>query len=189
MYQNCKELVNGLVQERRNSIANTLDLALSFLFLNSLRPSDTSIWGCQISGSWGSVHLIFFNRFPLDVHLGIHVYLWKWGAKTLLNNRNPPKFLMDSLCMKPWGSVELPQKNPYLTAWHICVSKLTITSSDNGLSPDRRQAIIWTNAGILLFAPLGTNLSEIQTFSFKKMHLKVSSAKRRPFCLGLNVLI
>ena len=44
---------------------------------------------------------------------------------------------------------------------HICVSKLTTIGSDNGLEPGRRQAIIWTNAGILLIAPLGTNLSEI----------------------------
>ena len=70
--------------------------------------------------------------------------------------------------------------------------KLTIIGSDNGLSPGRHKAIIWTNAGILLIGPLGTNFSEIviviQTFSFKKMHLKMSSAKWRPFCLGLNVL-
>ena len=76
---------------------------------------------------------------------------------------------------------------------YICVSKLPIIGSDNGLSPDRRQAIIWANAGILLIGPLGTNfgetLIEILTFSFKKMRLKVSSAKWRPFCLGLNVLI
>ena len=76
---------------------------------------------------------------------------------------------------------------------HICVSKLTIIGSDNGLSPDRRQAIIWTNAGILLIGPLGTNFSEIlieiQTFSFTKMRMKVSSAKRRPLCLSLNVWI
>ena len=74
---------------------------------------------------------------------------------------------------------------------HICVSKLTIIGSD-GLSPGRRQAIIWTNAGISLIRPSGTNLSEmlidILTFSFLKMRLKVSSAKWRPFCLGLNVL-
>ena len=91
----------------------------------------------------------------------------------------------------------LPQHHGrLLTHWgrvtHICVSKLTITGSDNGLSPDRRQAIIWNNAGILLMGPSGTNFSEILieilTFSFKKMRLKVSSAKRRPFCLGLNVL-
>ena len=43
---------------------------------------------------------------------------------------------------------------------HICISKLSI-GSDNGLLPGRRQAIIWTNAGILLIRPLGTNFSEI----------------------------
>ena len=83
-----------------------------------------------------------------------------------------------------------------LTHWgrvtHICVSKLIIIGSDNGLSPDRRQAIIWTNAGLLLIGPLGTNFTEILIkileFSFKKMRLKLSSAKWRPFCLGLNVL-
>ena len=75
---------------------------------------------------------------------------------------------------------------------HKCVDKLTIIGSDNGLSPDRRQATIWTNDGILLIGPLGTNVSEILieilTFSFMKMHLKVSSVKRRPLCLCLNVL-
>ena len=97
-----------------------------------------------------------------------------------------------------WLNVEpyVPGTNE-LTHWgrvtHICVSKLTVIGSDNGLSPDRRQAIIWTNAGLLLIEPLRTNFSEILieilTFSFKKMHLKVSSAKWRPFCLCLNVLI
>ena len=75
---------------------------------------------------------------------------------------------------------------------HKCISKLTIIGSDNGLSPGRRQAIIWTNAGILLIWPLGTNVSEIsidiQTFSLKKIHFKMSSGKWRQFCLGLNVL-
>ena len=75
---------------------------------------------------------------------------------------------------------------------HICVGKLTNIGSDNGLSPGRRQAIIWTNTGILLIGTLGTNFSEflivIHTFSFNKMPLKMSFAKWRPFCLGLNVL-
>ena len=44
---------------------------------------------------------------------------------------------------------------------HICVGNLTITGSDNGLLPGRRQAIIWTNAGILLIQTLETKLSEI----------------------------
>ena len=88
------------------------------------------------------------------------------------------------------------QADSQLTHWgrvtYICVSKLTIIGSDNGLLPDRRQAIIWTNAGLLIIGPLGTNFSEnlieILIFSFKKMRLKMLSAKRQPFCLGLNVL-
>ena len=90
--------------------------------------------------------------------------------------------------------------NDALTHWgrvtHICVSILTNIGSYNGLStlsPGRRKAITWTNVGILLIRPLGTNfnemLIEMLTFSFMKMRLKVSSAKWCPFCPGLNVLI
>ena len=83
-----------------------------------------------------------------------------------------------------------------LTHWgrltHICVTKLTIIGSDNGLSPARRQATIWISAGMLLIRTLGTNfsdiLSEIHIFSFKKMYLKMLSAKWWQFRLGLSVL-
>ena len=82
-----------------------------------------------------------------------------------------------------------------LTHWgrvtHIYVGNLTIIGSDYGLSPGRSQSIIWTNARILLIGHWWTNceiLIGIQAFSFKKMHLKMSSAKWRPFCFGLNVL-
>ena len=60
--------------------------------------------------------------------------------------------------------------------------------SDNGLSPIRRQAIIWTNAGLLSIGSFETNfigfLPKIQSLPFGKMHLKISSAKRRPFYPG-----
>ena len=83
-----------------------------------------------------------------------------------------------------------------LTHWgqvtHLCVNKLTSIASDNGLPPERRQAIIWNSAGILLIGPLGTNFSEIlikiHTFSFKKMHLKMSSANWRLSFLSLKEL-
>ena len=94
-----------------------------------------------------------------------------------------PKFNDDltKLLLTHWGR-----------ATHICVGNLTTIGSDNGLSPGRRQAIIWTNAGILLIGPLGTNfneiLIEIRAFSFTKIHSKMSSGKWRPFCLGLNVV-
>ena len=77
--------------------------------------------------------------------------------------------------------------------WCTCISKVTIIGSDNGLSPPRDQAIIWTNAGILLIGPLGINckemLIEIHAFPFKKMHLKMLYGKWRPSCLGPNVLM
>ena len=96
--------------------------------------------------------------------------------------------------VKPWDVIT--HQCPNLTHWgrvtHICVGNLTIIGLDNGLSPGRRQAIIWTNTGILLIGPRGRNFSEIlfgiHTFTFKKIHLKMSSARWRPFCLGLNVL-
>ena len=83
-----------------------------------------------------------------------------------------------------------------LTHWgrvtDICVSELTTIGSDNGLSPNLRHAIIWTNAGILLIRALGTNfsaiLSEIHIFSFNETQLKTSSAKWRPFRPDLNVI-
>ena len=67
----------------------------------------------------------------------------------------------------------------------LCVINQTIIGSDNGLSPGWHQSIIWTNAGILLIEPLGTNFSEIlieiYAFSFEKMHLYMSSGEWRPF--------
>ena len=83
-----------------------------------------------------------------------------------------------------------------LTHWgrvtYICIIKLSYHCSDNGLAPDRCQAIIWSNAGILLTGPWGKNSNEIlikiQQFLLKKMRLKMSSGKFWPFCLGLNVL-
>ena len=84
-----------------------------------------------------------------------------------------------------------------LTHWgrvtHLCVSKLTINDSDNGLSPGRRQVIIWTNAGILLIKPRGTNFNEIlikiNHFSFRKFALenvvwKTAAILSRPQCVN-----
>ena len=77
-----------------------------------------------------------------------------------------------------------------LTHWgratHICVSNITIIDSDNGLLLDRRQAIIWTTAELLIIGTLGTNLSEnsiqiifIQEKAFKSVVCKMAS---RPEC-------
>ena len=87
---------------------------------------------------------------------------------------------------------------PKLTHWgrvtYICVSKLTIIGSDYGLSPDRRQAIIWTNAGLLLIGPLGTNFSEIsikiltsflQENAFESVVFETAAILSQPQCVIL----
>ena len=124
---------------------------------------------------------------PLIFNMGIPIMVRQY----LYIETAPRLPLYNSLLLIPMVEITV------LTHWgrvtHICISKHTIIGSDNGLLPGRHQAIIWTNAGILLIGTLGTNFSEtlieIRIFSFKKMGLNVSSAKWRPFCLGLNVLM
>ena len=118
-----------------------------------------------------------------------HVIMAHWGQMNSITFKEVRRLIVN---MFHYVRIILPHLTHWGRVTHICVIKLTIIGSDNSLLPGRCQAIIWTNAGLLLIGPLGTNFSEILikilTFSFKKMRLKVSSAKQRPFCLGLNVL-
>ena len=84
-----------------------------------------------------------------------------------------------------------------LTQWgrvtHICVSKLTIIGSDNGLSTGRRQAIIWTNAGILSIQTNITNKLQwnlkrnahvfIQENAFENVFSEMAAIWSRPQCV------
>ena len=79
---------------------------------------------------------------------------------------------------------------------HICIRKLTIIGSDNGLSPGRCQAIIWTNAGILLIGRMGTKSNEIliNVYSFIQENVfenvvgKVMAILFRPQCVTRQAL-
>ena len=77
----------------------------------------------------------------------------------------------------------------WLTHWgrvtHIFVGTNTNIGSDNGLSPDRRQAIIWTNARILLIAPLEINF--IQKNAFQNIVCEVAAILSRPQCVNVTV--
>ena len=76
----------------------------------------------------------------------------------------------------------------------MCVSDLTIIGSDNGLSPGRHQAIIWTNELIYLIGTLGTNVSkiiiELQTNHSRKCIwiycLQMASILSRPQCVKVS---
>ena len=78
---------------------------------------------------------------------------------------------------------------------YICVGKITIIGLDNGLSPGRRQAIIWTNGGILSTGPLGTNFSKKIYSKFIHFHsrkciwtgrLQNGTILSRPQCVNVN---
>ena len=72
-------------------------------------------------------------------------------------------YYLDWVCEQKSVSVHI--KYTSLTHWgrltHICIGKLTIIGSDDGLSPGLCQAVMWTNAGILLIRTSGTNFSDI----------------------------
>ena len=79
-----------------------------------------------------------------------HCFCWTFAWKSRMQNVG--HFVQPSICLlieAEWRIYASVNKPPLLVM------------ADNGLAPDRRQAIIWTNAGILLMAPLGTNFSEI----------------------------
>ena len=97
-----------------------------------------------------------------------------------------PESSQDQFPSTHWGRVR-----------HICVDSLTIVGSDNGLSPGRRQAIIWTNAERLLFGPLGTNPSEIwinvQAWTkvlghFSQTHILPSYVVPKPIIICQDIL-
>ena len=79
---------------------------------------------------------------------------------------------------------------PDLTHWgrvtHICVGNLIIIGSDNGLSPDRRQA---TLSESVLEYTLQWHFNRNSYIFIKKMHFKMSSGKWPLFYLQTRVLL
>ena len=170
-----------------------------------------------VNGGWGISYEISLRWMPLclivDKSTLVQVMAWCRRATSHFLSQCWPRFMSPNGVTRPqWvnetscvilhstgGEKICSNPNHILThcsrVTHICASTLPIIGSANGLSPGQRQAIIWTSDEILLIGPLGTNFSEIlieiyiHVFSFKKMHLKLSSGNWRPFCLGLNVLI
>ena len=73
---------------------------------------------------------------------------------------------------------------------HIGTGNLTIIGSDKCLSPGSRQAIVWTNAGLVLIGPFGTNFSEIQIKIFIKQNAfesvvcEMAAILSRPKCVN-----
>ena len=153
------------MQERHNSTANVLELCLSC--------TNLSISICYESqANWQNMK---------DIGHTI-----KLEASTNQSQNSPFKSILKdkkiAMMAKPHKLYQL------ISSWcHIYVSMNWVSiGSGNALSPVGCQAITWTNADLLSIVPLGMNFSEIwieiQSFSFAKMHLKISHGKWRPFC-------
>ena len=131
--------------------------------------NDTATFGTTLWDDYVPLTLIdmlLFHAMLYHCFYQCIIFLLLWSPTYFARNRFSVSWhIVLSLLLTNWGRVT-----------HICVNKLIIIGSDNGLSPGRRQAIIWTNAGILSIGTLGTNFSEILievlACSFKKMRLK-----------------
>ena len=145
---------------------------------------------------WGESTSDWWSPFPKGQYIQSFVFIvvcawtscWTWSSCWWLEM---PWHLCD-ITVKNWRNWLKFNSSP--PSAHICVSKLGSIASGNGLSPVRHQAITWTHADLLSIRPLETNFSEIwikiPNFSFKKMHLKMSSAQKwRPFCPGDELMV
>ena len=141
--------------------------------------------------------LCYMGIYNNNVHFNIKTVVPRLGFLTrkIRRYRDGLKFITNILLLVVQHSY-IKTTADISTHWslttHICVNKLDNHWFDNGLLPVRRQDIIWTNAGILVIGPTGTKFNEtliqIHTFSFKKMHLKMSSGQWWWCCLGLIML-
>ena len=141
-------------------------------------PTNEAIFGAKIY-EWGNNykhHIIELKSTSLTGYIKFNCShsCQRFSANDVMNCRR--------ICLLThWGRVT-----------HTCISKIILIGSDNGLSPCRRQPIIWTNAAILLIGPLGTNFNEIfikiQIFSFQKFFENVgcemSAILSRPQCVN-----
>ena len=181
--QYCRRFTDGILKYifLNETLCNLIQLSLKFVHRSSINnepPLVEIMWDNGLVPSrWHAIVLTFDGL----------VY-WR-AAET------PVKFRRETHISRLRDFARSGVTTVWLSHWgrlsHI--RKITIIGSDNGLSPGRHQAIIWTNAGLLSIELLGTNFNEIgikiQPFSYKKISLKASSAKWRPFYIGLNVLI
>ena len=145
------------------------------------KPNDCQLCHFVMAALW------FWTMFNYNPPIA-HCHPLLWGGGILVDHWST----ISSFCFGLLCCYNISRVGPcdHLTHWgrvtYICVGKLAITSPDNGLSPGRHQAFIWTIAGISLIGPLGTNFSEmlieIQTFSLKKIRFKMKSMSFRLQC-------
>ena len=138
------------------SLYSTTPMGICFLQRTSFRKISLKLAALWIDVVASSVREILWNSL-YNIQMGPSYDNCQEEIMSCVNNYHRCKrglsmvqFINQSCALTHWGRVP-----------HICVGKLIIIGSDNGLPPDRRQAIIWTNAGLLSIEPLRTYFSQI----------------------------
>ena len=174
-FQHCRQSACQISEQyntlnyQSHSFETWQELIIRLLIKYRNRPQSVAATSCRYN-----LHTIL--EAGLMFLYSISHKLCKWVCCAL--------FCYGYIVLDPWD---------LLTHWgrvtHICVSNLTIIGSDNGLSPGRRQAIIWTNTGILLIGPLRTNFNEdfnlnsnifIQENTFESVVCEMAAILSRP---------
>ena len=150
-----------------------------------------TVW-CTRANFICPIHYIFHGSMStfIAIHIAVQMSsvwsLWRGNQGVSYWNVAPHTLVTVLLLMllTNWGRVT-----------HICINELTIIGSDNGLSPGRRQAIIWNNDGLLLIEPLGTKLQWnfnqnsnifIQENALEHVVCEIASILSRPQCVNSN---
>ena len=134
------------------------------------------------------------------INITHRLFSW-WNLSCYKHHAHNRKFLVNRVNTKSADAMGLCIARSLaamvLTHWgrvtHLCLHNLTITGPDNGLSPGRRQAIIylnqcWNIVNWTLRNKLQWNFNRNSYIFIQGNALKMSSWKWGPFCLGLNVL-
>ena len=107
-------------------------------------------WNSFITKCLSKMEVVTYIRYCYTRYLPTYTVRGCSGRMLYGTDPNGPVRRNSSWCMM--HPLELPTS--CLTHWgrvtHICVNKIIIIGSDNGLAPGLRQAIIWTNDGMLL---------------------------------------
>ena len=168
------------VKTSRNSIRQKLQYMYLLGYMNVLKSFQ---WTCNGLVKWFINDFLSLTILPNCPGICLFILIIEWGNRACCiwkqeENRYLGVGVAICCVWTHWGWVA-----------HVFVGKITIIGSDNGLSPGRRQAIIWTNAGILLIWTLRNKpqWNFNQTFSIKKMHLKMSSILPWSNCVKSHV--
>ena len=107
--------------------------------------------------------------YTFDIHIAYRairvIYSVMFGKISMLIILMVNEIIRCEFCCVYCTSPIASKLNQWGQVTHICVCKLTTISSDNRLLPDWRQAIMWTNAEMLLIGP--TEISSSQQLNWK----------------------